>query len=191
MSLEDFQLLDKEPLDNSIIKRDFTKRYHRQGYLLNQSDENIEFIFGENNNYHQIGKAYLEFNIIVRKNVNTNFHYDDPVRLVKNGYAFYFKEAHLNTTIGSDVGINKLCGQVSTIRRTISKKDSDLLSHFDNNIENVIPILEQLINLPVQSGDKLHQKMLINNHTDANNGKIKRYFFRSYLWFLYNFQKGN
>ena len=28
MSLEDFQLLDNEPLDNSIIKRDFTKINH-------------------------------------------------------------------------------------------------------------------------------------------------------------------
>ena len=43
MSLEDFQLFDIEPLDNSIIKRDFTKQYHRQGDQLNQSDENIEF----------------------------------------------------------------------------------------------------------------------------------------------------
>ena len=36
MSLEDFQLLGNEPLDNSIIKRDFTKLYHRQGDQLNQ-----------------------------------------------------------------------------------------------------------------------------------------------------------
>ena len=37
MSLEDFQVLDNEPLDNSIIKRDFTKKYHRQGdQLINQ-----------------------------------------------------------------------------------------------------------------------------------------------------------
>ena len=57
MSLEDFHLLDKEPLDNSIFKGDFTKIYHRQGDQFNQSDQNIEFIFGENNNYHQIGKA--------------------------------------------------------------------------------------------------------------------------------------
>ena len=28
MSLEDFQLLDNEPFDNSIIKRDFTKVFH-------------------------------------------------------------------------------------------------------------------------------------------------------------------
>ena len=96
MSLEDFQLLDNEPLDNSIIKRDFTKIYHRQGDQLNQSDQNIEFIFGENNNYHQIGNAYLEFNITVRKHDTTNFHNDDPVRLVNNGFAFCFKEARLS-----------------------------------------------------------------------------------------------
>ena len=31
MSLEDFQLLDLEPTVNSIIKREFTKIYQRQG----------------------------------------------------------------------------------------------------------------------------------------------------------------
>ena len=61
MSLEDVQLLDNEPIDNSIIKRDFTKKHHRQGDQVNQSDQNIEFIFGENNKYHQIGNAYLEY----------------------------------------------------------------------------------------------------------------------------------
>ena len=30
MSLEDFHLLDKEPLNNSSIKRDLNKIYHRQ-----------------------------------------------------------------------------------------------------------------------------------------------------------------
>ena len=59
MSLEEFQLLDYEPLNNSIIKRDFTKIYHRQGDQVNQSDQTIEFLFGENNNYNQIGNAYL------------------------------------------------------------------------------------------------------------------------------------
>ena len=177
MGLEDFQLLDNEPLDNSIIKRDFTKIYHRQGDQLNQSDQKIEFIFGENYNYHQIGNGYLEFNITVRKNDDTNFHYDDPVRLVNNGFAYCFKEARLGTTIGSDIEINKFCGQISTIMRAISNKDGDLLSQFDNINENDIPILEQLANLPVQIRDTLHQKMLINNHTDANKGKIKGYLF--------------
>ena len=177
MSLEDFQLLDNEPLDNSIIKRDFTKIYHRQGDQLNQSDQNIEFIFGENNNYHQIGNAYLEFNITVRKNDTTNFHNDDPVRLVNNGFAFCFKEARLSTSLGSDIEINKFCGQVSTIMRVISNKDGDLVSQFDNINENDIPVLNRLADLPVQIRDTPHQKMLINNHKDANRGKIKGYLY--------------
>ena len=177
MSLEDFQLLDNEPLDNSVIKRDFTKIYHRQGDQLNQSDQNIEFIFGENNNYHQIGNAYLELNITVRKNDDTNFHHEDPVRLVNNGFAFCFKEARLSTSIGSDIEINKFCGQISTIMRAISNKDGDLLSQFDNINENDIPILERLAKLPPQIRDTNHYKMLIDNHIDANRGKIKGYLY--------------
>ena len=111
MSLEDFQLSDNEPFDNSIIERDFTKIYHRQGDQINQSDQNIDIIFGENNNYHQIGNAYLEFNITIRKNDDTNFHYDDAVRSVNNGFAFCFKEARLSTTIGSDIETNNFCLQ--------------------------------------------------------------------------------
>ena len=115
MSLEDFQVLDNEPLDNSIIKRDFSKIYHRQGHQLNQSDQKFEFIFGENNNYHQIGNAYLEFNITVRNNDCTNFHDNDPIRLVSNALAFYFKEARLTSSVGGDIEINKFCGPISTI----------------------------------------------------------------------------
>ena len=88
MSLEDFQLIDKEPIDNIIIKRDFLKVCHRQGAHLNQSDQNVELFFGDNNNYHQIGDAYLEFDITVRKKDSTNFHREDPLRLVVNGFAF-------------------------------------------------------------------------------------------------------
>ena len=175
MSLEDFQLLDNEPIDNSIIKRDFTKIYHRQGDQLNQSDQNIEFIFGENNNYHQTGKAYLQFDITVRKDDNTSFHNDDPIRLVNNGFAFCFKEARLSTSLDTDIEHNKFCPQVSTIMRVISNKDGDLLSQFDNVNENDIPILNRLADLPVQNQSTPHQKMLINIHTDANRGKIKGY----------------
>ena len=173
MSLEDFQLLDNEPLDNSIIKRDFTKLYHRQGDQLNQSDQNIEFIFGENNNYHQIGNAYLEFNITVRTSDTTNFHDDDPVRLVNNGFAYCFKEARLTTSIGGDDEINKFCGQISTIMRAISNNDGDLLSQFDNINENDIPVLNRLADLSTQIQSTPHQKMLVNNHSDANKVKLK------------------
>ena len=60
MSYEDFELVDNMQIDNSIVKRDFTKVYHQQGANLNDANQSIEFLFGENNNYHQIGNAYLE-----------------------------------------------------------------------------------------------------------------------------------
>ena len=135
---------------------------------LNQSDQNIEFIFGENNNYHQIGNAHLEFNITVRKNDTTNFHYDYPIRLVNKAFAYCFKEARLTTSIGGDIEINNIFGQKSAIMRAISVNDGDLLSQFDNINENDIPVLNRLADLPVQFRDTPHQKMLINNHTDAN-----------------------
>ena len=130
--MEDFQILDNEPFHNSIIKRDFTKIYHQQGAQLNQSDQNIQFTFGENKIYHQIGNGYLEFNISVRKNDTTNLNREDPIRLVKGSYAFSFKEARLSTTIASDIEHNKLCGQLSTVLKVISNKDDDLLSQFGN-----------------------------------------------------------
>ena len=175
MSLDDFQLLDNGPIDNSIIKRDIFKIYHQQGAQLNQSDQNNELIFGENNNYHQRGNGYSEFNITVRKIVNTNFHIEDPIRLVNNGYAFCFKKARLSTNFGSDIEHKKFCRQISTIMKVISKKDDDLLSQFGNINENDIPVLERLTNLPPQIRSSPHQKMLIDDHLDVNKVKIKGY----------------
>ena len=174
MNLKGFQFLDIEPFDNSIIEGEFTKIYHRQGDQLNQPDQKIEFVFGENNNYHQIGNGYLEFKITVRKNNDTTFHHEDPVRLVNNGFAYCFKEALLSTTIGSDIEIINFCGQVSTIMGAISNKDGNLISQFDNILENDIPILERLADLPPQIRSTPHQKLLIDNHIDPNKGKIKR-----------------
>ena len=45
MSLEDFQLLNNELFDKSIIKRDYSKVYHQYGAQLNQSDQYIDFRF--------------------------------------------------------------------------------------------------------------------------------------------------
>ena len=133
----------------------------------------MNFFFGENNNYHQICNGYLEFNITVRKIDTTSFHHEDPVRLVNNGYAFCFKAARLSTSIGSDIEHKIFCGQISTIMKVISDKDDDTLSQFGNNIENDIPILERSANLPPQFRSTPHQQKLIDNHTDANKGKIK------------------
>ena len=147
------------------------KIYHQQGAQLNQSDQNVEFVFCENNNYHQMGNGFLEFDVTVRKNDGTNFHYDDPIRLINNGFAFCFKDADLSTTIGSYIEHNTFCGQVSTITRVISNKDGELSSQFDNINENDIPILERLADLPPQIKPTPHQKMLTNNHTDANKSE--------------------
>ena len=57
--------------------------------------------------------------------------------------------------------------------RVISNKDVDLLSQFDNINENDVPVLERLADLPPQFKSTPHQKMLLNNHTDANKNKKK------------------
>ena len=69
---------------------------------MNTPNQNIDFIFGENNNYHQIGNGYLEFDITLRK-AGGNFENDnsDVIRLVNNALAFCFREATLRTTGGS------------------------------------------------------------------------------------------
>ena len=61
--------------------------------------------------------------------------------------------------------------------RAISKKDGDLLFQFDINNENDNPILERLADLPPQIRSSLQQKMLMDDHTDANKGKIKQYLY--------------
>ena len=134
MSLEDFQLIDNEPTDNSIIKRDYTKVYHHQGANLNDSNQSVEFIFGEINNYYQIGNAYLEFDIIIRKVVaapaDPNFANADQIRLINNAFAFCFTQATLGTTGGGDLEDIKYVGQVSTIMRLLTSKDGDFVFIF-------------------------------------------------------------
>ena len=136
MNLEDFQLLDNEVFDNSIVKRDFMKVYHQQGAQLNDSDQNIKFIFGENNNYHQIDNAHLEYDITVQ-NPAAVFDNNSRIRLTNNGLAYVFQEAVLASTSGSNLEHNKYFGQISTIMRVLTSKDGDLLSQFDNiNVGN-------------------------------------------------------
>ena len=167
MSLENFQLIDNEPHDNSMIKKGFIKVYHQQGAQLNDPDQNIEFIFGENNNYHQMGNSYLQFDITVRKANDVNFNNDaavnEVIRLVNNAFAHCFKEGVLQTTGGMEIENIKFVGQVSTILRALTSKDGDLLSHFDKIDES-----------PAESNNTTLKQMLIDNHTEAvNRGKIK------------------
>ena len=87
MSIEDFQLIDETIIDTSIVKRDYTKIYHQHRANLKESDQNVEFIWGENNNYHQNGNAYLQYDITVRRNDNANFADANDIRLVNNAFA--------------------------------------------------------------------------------------------------------
>ena len=94
MSLEDFQLIDNEVIDNSIRKRNFLKTYHQQTANLNDSGQNIEFIFGEKNNYHQFGKAYLQYEKTIEKDVavaaNGVLVNGDAIRLKKQCFCILF-----------------------------------------------------------------------------------------------------
>ena len=141
------------------------KIYHQQGAQLNQSDHNIDFIFGENNNYHQVGYSYLEFDITVRREDDANFTDNSATRLTNDAFAYRFKEVRLSITSGSDIEHNKYVGQVSTIMRVLTSKDGDLLSQFDNLNEG---------NGDEDFNSTSLKKMLINNHDLANKGKIKR-----------------
>ena len=168
MSLEVFQLLDNEPIDNSIIKRDFSKLYHQQCALLNDPDQNVEFVFGENDNYHQLGNSHLRFDITVRKADGNNFNLtNDPatnevIRLVNITFAYCFKEGTMLTTGSMESEQVKFLGQVSTIMRALTSKGGDLLSHFDN--------IEETQNAINNTSLK---QMLISNHTKANRSKTK------------------
>ena len=147
------------------------KVYHQQGAQLNDPDQNIEFIFGDNNNYHQIGNSYLQFDILVRpERAADAFDENSPIRLVNNAFAHCFKEGVINTTGGMEIENIKFIGQVSTIMRSLTSKDGNLLSQFDN-INEKIGADENATNTIIQN-TSLH-KMLINNHDDPNRGKIK------------------
>ena len=158
MSLEDFQFVDNEPFDNSIVKREYLKLYHQQGANLNDPDQNVEIIFGENKNYHQIGNAYLEFDITVRDTTGA-FTNASNIRLIKNALAYCFKEARFSTPGGSYLEHIKYVGQVSTIMRLLTCKDSDLSSCFDKSGESAL------------NDNNVLKRILINNHVDVNKGK--------------------
>ena len=60
MSAEDFQLIDNSKIDDSIIRRDFTKIYHQHESDINNENQKHNFYFGENLNYIRIGNGCLE-----------------------------------------------------------------------------------------------------------------------------------
>ena len=71
---------------------------------LNDFDQNFEFFSGEKKSYHQIGIAYLQYEFKIEKGVavaaNRVLVNGDAPRLVKNAFAYCFKEARLSNTGG-------------------------------------------------------------------------------------------
>ena len=147
-------------LDNLIGKRGFLKIYHQQRANLDNYDQHVEFIFGENNNYHQIGNGYLHYEITIRKADNTDFVNILTISLVNNAFAFCFKEARLSTTRCSDFEHNKYVGQVPTIMRALTSKGGELITHFDKNDKT-----------QAETGNTSLPHMLINNHDIATKKK--------------------
>ena len=132
---------------------------------MNDPDQNIEFIFGDNNNYLQIGNSYLQIDITVRpQRAADAFGDDSPIRLVNNAFAQCFKEGVFTTTGGMEIENNTFLGQISTIMKSLTSKDGDLLSQF-------VIINEGETEDKIQSTSLY--KMLINNHKEANQGRIK------------------
>ena len=155
MSLEDFHLLDNEPIDNSIVKRDFSKIYFQQGAQLNDPDQKIEFIFGENINYHQIGNSRLEFDISVR-DLTAGFNANAEIILLKNAFVFCFKEVLIATTGGLDIEHVKPLGQSSNIMRCLASKNGDLLLLFDKINDG---------DTKASTNNTFLKEMLIDNHS--------------------------
>ena len=159
MSAEDFQLIDDEKIDDSIIKRDFIKIYHQSGANVNSANLQIKFHFGENHNFNQLGNGFLEFDIRVRLDNDINFGDANVLRLINNALAYVIHEAGLSTASGVEIERNKFCGPISTIMRLVTQKDGDLSTYFD-----IIDESEGQIN------NFSLKQILINNHTDDNKG---------------------
>ena len=104
MSAEDFQLIDDEKIDDSIIKRDLIKVYLQSGANVGAENSQIKFYFGENHNFIQVGNGYLEFDIRVRRADGNPFTIlapgNDVFRLVNNAFAYLIHDARISMSTG-------------------------------------------------------------------------------------------
>ena len=131
MSAEDFQLIDTEKIDDSIIKRDFITIYYQSGANVDTENSKIQLYFGENHNFIQVGNGYLQFDIRIRKTNNTNFTKADEIQLIKNGFAYTIRDARISTSAGVEIEQNKEVGPISAIMRLVTQKEGDLSSSSD------------------------------------------------------------
>ena len=166
MIAEDFQLVDIEKIDDSIIKRDLIKIYHQSGANVDAENSQFKFYFGENHIFIQVGNVYLEFDIRIRRDDGNAYTIvapgNDVIRLVNNAFAYTIHDARISSSAGVEIEQNKYVGPIFTKMRLVTQKDGDLSTYFDiiNESENGI-------------NDSSIKQILINNHTEANRGLIR------------------
>ena len=165
MSAEDFQLIADSKNDDSITKRGFIKTCHQHGAEFNIGNQNIKFYFGENRNFIQIGKGYLEADKEVKIADDTNFTNADEIdeiRLVNKGLAHTFRGGRLSTSSGTEIANIIYLAPFSAIMRILTHKDGDLSSFFDKIVER-----------EAGNTNSTLKHMLIDSHTNEDyKGKI-------------------
>ena len=146
------------------MKRDFLQIYHQQASNLNDSNQNVHFLLAENSKSHQIGNAYLQNEMTIKKVVvvaaSRVLVNGNAIRLVNKAFAHCFKGIRISTTGSSYIQHNKFVGQISFVMRVLKHNDGDLLSHCDEIDESEAEI----------ENTSLHHH-LINNHDIAANKK--------------------
>ena len=114
------------------------KLYEQQIGQLKDSNQGADFVFGKNDNCHQVGNGYLEVDLTLRKNgkkfikVDGAGYIDETIKLMNIDFVYAFIIATLSTTGGKEIEQNKQIGYVSTIMRLLTRKDGDLLSYFSS-----------------------------------------------------------
>ena len=104
MSVLDFQQIDEEKIDDSIIKGDFIKIYPQSRANVDSENSNKKFYFAENHNFNQVGNGYLEFDVKIREAGGCNFTITAPghniIRLVNTAFAYTLHDAQISTSMG-------------------------------------------------------------------------------------------
>ena len=117
----------------------------------------------------------MEFDIRTRKANNTNFvvaddNTNEVIRLVSIENAYTIHDARISTSSSKEIKQSKIIGPVSTTMRLVTLKDGDLSSFFD------------VIDESEDANNKTSNKqLLINNHTEANRGIIRKHLPLEYI----------
>ena len=91
----------------------------------------------ENYKFYQLVISYLHIDVEMEKDgCNSDDVLSDVIKLVNNAFARIFKEAHINTTGGTERDSNKFVHQVLTMMRVLTSKDGGLSSYLDKIKEN-------------------------------------------------------